>query len=215
MAAEMTYFKYPRTPHLPYTQTKTADDKVLSSDEHFYAFDSVVVMEKMDGENTTVYPDGKCHARSLNSEHAEYHSWLMNYIQSWFYLIPEKHHVCGEYLYARHSIAYNNLKSYFYGFSLWEGPECKDWNETISVFSDLGIVSVPVLYIGKYSADIVKRLFDDVVKAGGEGVVVRNIGSFHRDDFMFNVAKCVRANHVQTTKHWSQQQIVKNDLEMD
>lgn len=60
--------KYPRTYHLPYSLTLTDDDKRLSSDEHFKDFTEVIVTAKMDGENTTVYPDGTMHARSLDNE---------------------------------------------------------------------------------------------------------------------------------------------------
>ena len=210
----MTYFKYPRTPHLPYSLTKTTDDKVLSSDEHFYAFDSVVVTEKMDGENTTVYSDGKCHARSIDSKHAEYHSWLLNYVQNWYYKLKPNQRICGEYLYAEHSIKYEKLMSYFYGFSFWETATCMDWQTTFTEFNELLIYSVPVLYLGKYNTEKINNLFNAVVKNGGEGIVVRNAGSFHYDDFGMNVAKAVRPNHVQTSKHWSQQQIKQNKLEM-
>lgn len=58
--------KYPRTYHLPYSPSKTDDDKTLSSDAHFADMEEVVVTIKMDGENCTVYNDGSIHARSLD-----------------------------------------------------------------------------------------------------------------------------------------------------
>lgn len=67
-----TKVKYPRTFHLPYSLTLTDDDKRLESDGHFKLFDEVVVTEKMDGENTTVYQDGRIHARSLDGDS---HPW--------------------------------------------------------------------------------------------------------------------------------------------
>ena len=57
--------KYPRTAHLPWSPGATADDIYqgkLSSFEGKY----VVVTEKMDGENTTLYRD-YMHARSVDS----------------------------------------------------------------------------------------------------------------------------------------------------
>ena len=50
----MERVKYPRTYHLPYSKGYTSDDKVLTSDNQFQTMD-VVVTEKMDGENTTIY----------------------------------------------------------------------------------------------------------------------------------------------------------------
>ena len=55
----MERIKYPRTYHLPYSQSKT-DDKTLSNDDQFKGME-VVVTIKMDGENTTIYPDGYIH----------------------------------------------------------------------------------------------------------------------------------------------------------
>lgn len=57
------YIKYPRTYHLPFSLGKTNDDKVLSNTDHFKG-KMVVITEKMDGENTTLYSD-YLHARSL------------------------------------------------------------------------------------------------------------------------------------------------------
>ena len=59
--------KYGRTFHLPWSPGATDDDKVLDSVAHFVGHD-VVVTEKMDGENTTVYPTGYTHARSVDSK---------------------------------------------------------------------------------------------------------------------------------------------------
>lgn len=211
----MIYFKYPRTPHLPFSASKTDDDKSLSSDGHFKEMISVVVTEKMDGENTTVYPNGKCHARSIDSIHKSYHSWLMNDIQNWCYKIPEHHRVCGEYMYAKHSIQYDALDSYFYGFSVWDGSKCLSWDDTVDLFKKLSIQTVPVIYIGVYDTEKVKQLFETVVNKGGEGIVVRTKDSFYIDEFSNNVAKCVRANHVQTDVHWSQSKLEINGLRSD
>jgi hypothetical protein len=51
-------------------------------------------------------------------------------------------------------------------------------------------------------------------KCGGirEGVVARVQDEFLEIDFPNNVLKCVRANHVQTSEHWKDQEIVKNKL---
>lgn len=69
-------FKYPRTPHLPWSAGKTDDDIVLLSTEHFEG-KKVVVTEKLDGENTTMYTD-YLHARStINRPHIS-RGWVKN-----------------------------------------------------------------------------------------------------------------------------------------
>ena len=46
----MERIKYPRTYHLPYSQSKTDDDKTLPNDDQFKGME-VVVTIKMDGED--------------------------------------------------------------------------------------------------------------------------------------------------------------------
>ena len=208
----MNRYKYPRTPHLPFSESKTDDDKTLESDAHFYDFDEIVVTVKMDGENTTIYPDGTFHARSLDSKHHEYQSWLLNNIQSWAYSIPQDYRICGEYLYARHSITYDMLDSYYLAFSAWENGRCCSWSEFTNIADQLGIDIVPVLYIGKYDTDTIKTLAKQAIADGQEGIVVRNTASFNYGLFDKNVAKYVRPNHVQTNEHWLSKEIIKNNL---
>ena len=74
--------KYPRTYHLPWSEGRTDDDKVLSDDSQFIG-KYVVVTEKMDGENTTIYSDGYLHdiytgekTRKVREEELEcHHGW--------------------------------------------------------------------------------------------------------------------------------------------
>ena len=70
------YIKYPRTFHLPYSETITDDDKRLSSDEHFKQMENVVVTEKMDGQNQTVYSNGYYHARSVDGNNKTWDKWF-------------------------------------------------------------------------------------------------------------------------------------------
>ena len=89
------YFKYPRTFHLPYSETITDDDKRLKSDDYFYKMTEVVVSEKMDGQNQTIYSNGYYHARSIDGYGKSWDKWLKQYIQKWYYLIPSGWRVCG------------------------------------------------------------------------------------------------------------------------
>ena len=55
--------KYPITYHLPFSLGRTSDDKTLCDTDHFVGME-VVVTEKYDGENSSVYSDG-FHARFI------------------------------------------------------------------------------------------------------------------------------------------------------
>lgn len=205
-------YKYPRTPHLPFSEGITSDDKVLKNTNHFFGKE-IVITEKMDGENSTIYPN-YYHARSLDSKHKDYHSYLLtNILPKIQYQIPSDFHICGEYLYAKHSIQYFDLKDYFLVFSIWDKNICLSWDETKEYAELLNLSLVPELYRGIYNEQIVKEIAEKVVNKGREGIVIRLTSSFLYEDFGESIGKYVRKNHVQTDKHWTLDKIIKNELE--
>lgn len=196
------YVKYPRTYHLPFSEGFVKDDRVLTSTDHFDGKE-VVVTVKMDGENTTMYND-HIHARSLDACRDASRSWVKGFHSKIAFEIPEGWRICGENMYAAHSIHYNNLKSFFYGFSIWNGQNtCLSWDESVEWFSLLGIVPVPVLYRGIWNLDIMKNMYKPEFEGGKcEGFVVRLVDAFHYRNFKTSVAKYVRKDHITTDDHW-------------
>ncbi|MGW7331025.1 RNA ligase family protein [Streptomyces sp. NPDC054840] len=199
---------YPRTPHLPWSPGATADD-VRTVGLAALAGREVVVTEKLDGENTTLYADG-LHARSLDSAHHPSRAWVKGLQGRIGPGIPAGWRVCGENLYARHSIPYEDLDSWFYGFSVWDGEDCLDWDRTVRFLSGLGVPTPRVLWRGTFDERALRRLKLDT--AHQEGYVVRTVAGFPREDFGRFVAKWVRVGHVQTSTHWMFAQIVPNGL---
>lgn len=208
----MRYVKYPRTPLLPWSPHKD-DDDIRIVDCSAFAGEEVVITEKMDGENTTMYRD-RCHARSIDSGHHPSRSWVKGLHSQIAYLIPEGWRLCGENLYARHSIAYDNLPSYFLLFNIWDDQNvCLSWDETEEWAKLLGLHTVPVLYRGPWNESLVRDLFDPYVKQDRtEGIVVRVARSFTFEEFGRVVAKVVREGHVQTDEHWMHKEVVPNKL---
>lgn len=195
------YVKYPRTYHTPWSLGMHDDDRMIDSMDNFIGKD-VVVSIKMDGENTTMYNDN-IHARSIDSNNHESRNWVKNFWNTISYEIPDNWRICGENLFAKHSTVYNDLPSYFLGFSIWnEKNICLSWDDTITYFDLLNIKSVPVLYKGIYDEDLIKSLWDKSKYDTTEGYVIRLSDSFSYGDFRKSVAKFVRPNHVQTAKHW-------------
>lgn len=202
--------KYPRTPHLPFSSGSTSDDKVLTSIDHFVGRE-VVVTVKMDGENTSIYRDG-FHARSLDSRHHPSRDWIARFQATIGHDIPEGYRICGENLYARHSVAYDNLPSYFMGFSVWNGNVALSWDDTLEFFELLGVVPVSVIYRGMFDIRVLENLANEFDTLSNEGFVVRVAESFSYDDFGVSVAKWVRKNHVQADQHWMHSEIVPNGI---
>lgn len=201
--------KYPRTQHVMWSEGSTSDDKKLSSLEHFYGKE-IVMTEKRDGENTTIARD-YTHARSLDSvDHPSRH-WLKGFWSTMCYNIPEDWRVCGENLYAEHSLGYNNLTTYFEAFSIWnEKNECLSWDDTEEWCNLLGLTLVPVLWRGVFDENFLRNYKIDTTLQ--EGWVIRLADSFKYEDFDVSVAKWVRENHVQTSEHWMNKKVIPNKL---
>ncbi|MGW1016943.1 RNA ligase family protein [Streptomyces niveus] len=199
---------YPRTVHVPWSPGVSSDD-VRGGDLDGLRGREVVVTEKMDGENTTLYRDG-LHARSLDSGHHPSRAWVKALQGRIGALIPDGTRVCGENLYARHSIAYEELESWFYGFSVWDGEWCLGWDETVRVLRRLGIPAPRVLWRGVFDERALRGLKLDPARQ--EGYVVRTVEGFVREEFGRRLAKWVRPHHVQTDTHWMHAAVVENGL---
>ena len=208
------YVKYPRTYHLPWSLGMHNDDRMHNSTEQ-WKDKRVIITIKIDGENTTLYND-HIHARSLDSRNHPSRNWVKNFWSSFAHEIPEGWRICGENLYAKHSIGYDNLKSYFMGFSIWNDKNiCLDWNETLDWFSLLGIIPVEVIYEGEYNEEKIKYIHKNMNFDIYEGYVLRVQDRFSYGDFNKYVGKFVRPEHIKTTKHWMNgQELIKNTLKI-
>ena len=203
--------KYPRTPHFAFSPGTSNDDRVLESLDGFEG-KQVVITEKMDGENTTLY-DNCWHARSLDSKSHPSRTWLQGFHSCIQHKIPVGWRICGENLYAKHSIPYINLESYFLGFSIWnEYNIALSWEETIYFFREMGIVPVPVLYTGTFDLKLILSMVCDMDITKMEGIVVRITDRINYSDFNKYVAKWVRPGHVESDGHWMYSKIHKNIL---
>ncbi|WP_326798685.1 AAA family ATPase [Streptomyces sp. NBC_01808] len=199
---------YPRTPHLPWSPGAASDD-VRAGDLAGLRGREVVVTEKLDGENTTLYADG-LHARSLDSAHHPSRAWVKGLQGRIGGEIPPGWRVCGENVFARHSIAYEDLESWFYGFSVWDGDRCLDWDRTVRFLRRLGVPVPPVLWRGVFDERVLRALRLDTARR--EGYVVRAVEGFGLAEFGQRVAKWVRRGHVQTDTHWMHAAVVENGL---
>lgn len=209
MVAQQPRTHYPRTPHLPWSPGVAGDD-VRAADLSGFAGREVVVTEKLDGENTTLYADG-LHARSLDSAHHPSRAWVKALQARIGHAVPAGWRVCGENVFARHSLAYDALDGYFYGFSVWDGHGwCLDWDRTVVFLRGLGVPVPRVLWRGVFDERALRRLRVDTARQ--EGYVVRTVEGFPAAEFGRRVAKWVRAAHVRTGTHWVHAAVTPNGL---
>lgn len=206
------YVKYPRTMHCTWSQSVNDDDRMLKNMSAFVG-QRVIVTEKMDGENTSIYRD-YIHARSIDGRSHKSRDWVKQFASTFQHDIPQGWRVTAENLYAKHSIAYDELPSYCMGFGVWDNTNvCQSWDDTVEWFSLLGITSVPVLFDGMYDEKAIRELWNDSMWQRSEGYVIRLADRFPYAKFRHSVAKFVRNNHVQTQKHWMHgQEIIPNGM---
>ena len=195
------YVKYPRTYHVYWSEGMHDDDRMYKDMSHFIGKE-VVVTTKLDGENTSMY-NNYIHARSIDSPSNFTRNWVKGFHAHISSEIPKGWRICGENMYAEHSISYKDLDTYFYGFSIWNDKNvCLSWDETLEWFELLGIMPVPLLYRGVYDEEAIKKLWSQDKWATMEGYVIRLADEIPYGAFKRSVGKFVRKGHVNTIKHW-------------
>ena len=157
--------KYPRTYHLYWSKGVGSDDKIKKDLSNFEG-KVVVVTEKLDGENTTMYPRYDLtgmHARSFDGAFDWTREWVRS-VQIAIVELIKGYRVCGENMTAIHSITYDDLVSFFYIFSIWdeETNMCLSWEDTVAFAEKLDIPTPKVLYHGVWDEELFKQMFEDM-----------------------------------------------------
>ena len=225
--------KYPRTFNLPWSGSESSDDVWWKNCTNFEDKE-VVITEKMDGECTTIYPDCHVHARSIDTVHHPSRSWIKSLAARIAHDIPEGYRICGENVFAWHSVFYTELPTYFFVYGIYEGEKCLSWDEVEDICELLGLETVPVLYRGVWDEKLIQKIWngkgtfptfsatsenpiypDDFVPCEAEGYVVRITEEFPYSEFREHCAKHVRPNHVQTDQQWMLRPVIPNLLAED
>jgi len=131
------------------------------------------------------------------------------------YLLDDNMRVCGENLYALHSVKYTELPSYFMMFSMWVDNQCMSWDDTVEYSRVLGLEMVPVIYDGIYNKEEIINAFAPYEKTN-EGYVIRLAEEFSYGNFRRSTAKYVRPEFRQAVNnahgHWISKKIEPNLL---
>lgn len=165
---------------------------------------------------TTMYQDF-IHARSINSGPHPTRNKVKEIWSKVGYQLSKDERICGENLYARHSVEYNDLPSYFMVFSWWDGNICQSWDETEFNAAACDLETVPVIYKGIYDQKKIHELYEKEYKGHGcEGYVIRMAGEFTYGQFRMSLMKYVdpvfREKINNSHGHWISQKITPNEL---
>lgn len=197
-------YKHPSTYHLGFSASLQSDDKKIQSTAQLEG-EEVVATLKMDGENTSLYPD-YIHARSIDSPSNWTRDVAKKIHSQIAHQIPQGWRITCENLYAEHAIRYPDdyLEGYLYMLIAWdEANFCLNWDDTKAFAAELDLPLPKEIYRGPFDEKVLKGLAKNIDTSLEEGFVVRSTKSFHYNDFDQHVVKYVRANHVQPdSKHW-------------
>lgn len=216
--------KYPRTPHITGSRLQPGDEDLASTAREALAGLPLVIEEKLDGSNSAVSfaADGRLVLQSRGHEltggarerqfdlfkrWASHHAgWLRERLGSRYVMY-------GEWLYARHTIPYDQLPHYFLEFDVLD-REAGVFLSTERRAAMLGggpVVSVPVLgtalpleqYIGRSTASSGETMEGLYIKHEADGQV---LGRY----------KYVRAGFLQAVadsgEHWMDRPLEANQL---
>lgn len=217
--------KYPRTYHFETSPGRSSDDKVQFEISNLIG-NEIVISEKLDGSNFCLTNNG-CFARSHSGSPTHPSFDLGKRLHAEVkHLIPEGIQIFGEYCYAIHSIAYESLPSYFFMFGVRDLLTQKwiHYDEVTRWATELMIPMVPKLYRGVCQTKLeLDKVMTPLIMDGEdrnrsvfggprEGIVCRVANSFDDDEFIRNVVKWVRPNHVTSDEHWAHKKIVPQTL---
>lgn len=212
----MEYSKFPRIKHFSFSNP-TEDDLILKSDI-FNDSSYVIASIKFDGENTKGY-NKYIHARSIDSNNHESRSLAKQFWYSKSYLLDDNTSICFENLYAKHTIHYKDIESFFYLICVQQNDMILSIPDTQQYSLMLDMPMVTHFYIGNYNIELIKSEFEKYIKNSideVEGFVVRSYNQFHIDDFQQNICKYVRPEFKQNlnaiNKHWLSSKIIRNEL---
>ncbi|MGH9846257.1 MAG: RNA ligase family protein [Blastocatellia bacterium] len=154
-------FKYPRTPHITGSRIQPGDEDLRSISAEELLGRELIVEEKLDGSNSGIsfdsdgelllqsrghYLDGGPRERQF----ALLKSWATCHRTEFWDALGDRYLMYGEWLYAKHTIFYDDLAHYFIEFDVME----KTTGEFLStarrseLLSGLPVVSAPVVWTG-------------------------------------------------------------------
>jgi hypothetical protein len=220
------FFRFPHTPHLAWLGSGSPrDDKVLSpEDADALLAGEVVIEEKVDGANIgfSVDREGELRVQNrgsyLDREHLHpqfrsFRSWLPPREHALIEALGGDRILFGEWCFAVHSVAYDQLPDWFLGFDVYDRATGTFWDTARrdSFLVALGLHPVPRLAEGCFTVAECRELLGEsrVGRSPMEGLIVRKEAGGHTT----TRAKLVRAEFTQAIdEHWSRRALRRNQL---
>lgn len=197
--------KYPRTPHLTWSNYKRTNNFV--TEDQSFLNNRVIVTDKVDGVNVTL-DSQRIVYKSLSPSQHPCKNWMTNYWNIIQHKIPHNIRVSGINCFAKVNVHYTSLPSYFIAFAAWDNTTCLSWDESVEIFNTLNMSHVKVLYDGSFDKYIMKELSKSVKM----GYVLRNADEFNLIDFNKNIGKYVHIPNNVDLSEWIKMPVTPNIL---
>lgn len=220
-----TFFKFPSTPHLAVLPgVSIRDDKVLSKREQdSFLSHELVIEEKIDGANLGISFDSRGNVLTQNrgsylklpqgGQWQPLGEWIGLRSNRFYETLTDRYVLFGEWCYATHTVPYDRLPDWFLGFDVFDLHERRFVSSKIkqSLFSEMGIVPVPVLARGRFSFREVINVMQgsSFGSEPAEGLYLRR----DEGEWLAQRVKIIRAGFIQAIdRHWSRQPFRANRL---
>jgi len=216
--------KFPRTAHLFNIGGATVDDRMVNKDEYDYFMNNEVQLtEKVDGaqmgfsidENYKILVQNRSHYVNSKS-HTQFKlidKWIQDHSQDLYNILDENTILFGEWLYAKHSISYNNLPDYFLAFDLYNKKEKVFYNRKIleDKLENTSINIVRIMYEGTITKPQLIKLIEEkssYTDGRVEGIYLK----VFENDYVKYRSKLVRNDFICGSEHWSKHTVERNKL---
>ena len=153
--------KFPRTPHVTGSRIQPGDEDLPAVAADAVEGHSLIVEEKLDGSNAAVSFDGEGRLILQSRGHALtggprerqfdlFKRWANHHVVSFRNTLGSRYVMYGEWLFARHTVAYDLLPHYFMEFDIYdrETQRFLDTNSRMSLLEGGPVHSVPVIAHG-------------------------------------------------------------------
>ncbi len=165
--------KYPRTPHLQGSKLQPGDEDLSQIPFEAIRGKHLVIEEKIDGANTAISFDtdgtlllqSRGHYLLGGAREVHYNlfkQWATVHTDAFYRVLGTRYIMYGEWMYAKHSVFYDALPSYFMEFDIFDRERgvYLDTPSRAALTSQMPICSVPLLASGTFqsTADVLKLL---------------------------------------------------------
>lgn len=157
----MSFFKYPRTPHLAGSRLQPGDDSAGQIQLDELAGCHLVFEEKLDGANAAIGFDqtgrlmlqSRSHILAGGAREAQFNlfkAWAQTHERGFKTLLGRRFLMFGEWCFAKHTVFYDRLPHYFLEFDIYD-REREIFLSTPrrhALLAGLPVVSAPVVHRG-------------------------------------------------------------------